>query len=268
MIHSFTSGQAPSVGSEFWFQGPSTDPVGGAVQQITMRVSELRTEMNRLLTTTHRSTNTADLLAQLIQKCQTYDSDYLQWANNLPKYFQCQQVAWTDDYEGFDCSVAEAYPGRLDIFRDLRVASLWSTCRCARIVLASLIIRATAWMCAPYDYHYTFEYERYSNISKTMIEDLIASIPYQLGYFSKQSGGNLAAYACGQDNAPKGLAGYFVLWPLSCIVAQDFSSENQRAWAKGRLNYIGGELGVRNANMILNVRTDMVLTISQCDSLN
>lgn len=90
------------------------------------------------------------------------------------------------------------------------------------------------------------------------ITDIIASVPYQLGWFSTRKHlfhqqESLVAFACGDEDNSKSLAGYFLTWPLACIQGQDYMTDNQRTWAKGRLTYIGRELGVSYALMLTQV---------------
>lgn len=90
------------------------------------------------------------------------------------------------------------------------------------------------------------------------ITDIIASVPYQLGWFSTRKHlfhqqESLVAFACGDEDNSKSLAGYFLTWPLACIQGQDCMTDNQRTWAKGRLTYIGRELGVSYALMLTQV---------------
>lgn len=64
----------------------------------------------------------------------------------------------------------------------------------------------------------------------------------------------LSGFACGEEESLKGLAGYFLTWPLGCVVGQDYTTDSQRAWVRGRLRYIADELGVKYARIICQVR--------------
>lgn len=63
----------------------------------------------------------------------------------------------------------------------------------------------------------------------------------------------LSGYGCGEDGASKGLAGYLLIWPLTCILTQGYLTDSQRTWVHGMLHYIGSELGVRYANKLAQV---------------
>lgn len=257
MIYAFSTGKAPSMGADYWTRNATKDFYGTKCQNITLRISELKTEINRLLMTLNRDEKGIEMIMQMIKKCQERDRECIQWSKNLPKYFQWKTVAWESSVRNGDYAKSEIFPGRLDAFQDLWVASVWSTLRCSRIVLASLIVRAAAWTCAPVDYRTTPEYAAYSRIGTELVTDLVASIPYQLGWFAKRKElldrADLTSYCCGEDDAPKGLAGYFVSWPLSCILTQDYSTDDQRTWVRGRLHYVADVLGVRYAKMLTQV---------------
>ena len=245
------------MGADYWTRNATKDFYGTKCQNITLRISELKTEVNRLLMTLNRDEKGIEMIMQMIKKCQERDRECIQWSKNLPKYFQCKSVAWESSVPNGDYARSEIFPGRLDAFQDIWVASVWSTLRCSRIVLASLIVRAAAWICAPVDYRTTPEYAAYSRIGTELVTDLVASIPYQLGWFAKRKElldrVDLTSFCCGEDDAPKGLAGYFVTWPLSCILTQDYSTDDQRTWVRGRLHYVADVLGVRYAKMLTQV---------------
>lgn len=90
-------------------------------------------------------------------------------------------------------------------------------------------------------------------------------MPFQLGWFANRKHllerANLSSFICGQEDAEKGLPGYFLTWPLTCVLGQDYATDSQRAWIKGRLEFIGNQLGVRYAHMLtqLNLRIPSML---------
>ncbi|CEJ95190.1 hypothetical protein VHEMI10687 [[Torrubiella] hemipterigena] len=96
-----------------------------------------------------------------------------------------------------------------------------------------------------------------------MIFDIIASIPYYLGWNPSNGRATLfpqyklSSFACGDEQAAKCLGGYLATWPLTCILAQDYTTDSQRAWVKDRLHYISNDLGVRYADGIVNMKLRM-----------
>lgn len=198
-------------------------------------------------------------IIELVKQCQARDQELIEWAQNLPDYFEFKTVHWQSNVPNGDLKKSEIYPGRVDAYQDLWVGVVVNTMRCSRLVVASMIMRCAAWLCYPADYRTTPEYATYSRISEEVISDIIASLPYQLGWFATRKHlldrPDLPSYACGQDDTPKMLAGYFITWPLSCVMTQDCASDNQRIWAQGRLEAIATDLGVRYAKMLTHVST-------------
>lgn len=257
IIHTLSSGEAPVMGAEWWINDAFKDEHGASCQRISIRVGELRAEVNRLLATLARTPDNVELMLDVIRQCQSTDHDCANWAKDLPEHFDFQTVAWEDNVPNGDYSKAEVYPGRVDAYQDLWVVSVWNMVRTSRVILASMIVRCAAWVCAPLDYRTTPEYATAARTCVENITDIIASVPYQLGWFAKRSDllerANLSAFGCGDEDAPKGLPGYLLTWPLSCMFSQDYTTDNQRAWIKGRLEYIGDQLGVKYAHMLTQV---------------
>ena len=90
-------------------------------------------------------------------------------------------------------------------------------------------------------------------ICNAIIADTIASIPYQLGWFSKQPQELREEVAQDSDwsfqdnDAELNLSAYFLLWLLTVIQLQDHLTKGQRTWVKGRLTYISNKLGLKTA---------------------
>ncbi|KAI8670789.1 Zn(2)-C6 fungal-type domain-containing protein [Fusarium keratoplasticum] len=265
IIHTLSTGKAPIMGVEWWITDGIKNRYGAECQRLNIRTAELRAEVNRLMTTLSRSPENVELLLDMIRRCQTLDQHHVNWINELPEYFRFKAVAWEDHVPNGNYALAEVFPGRVDAYQDLWVVSVWNLMRCSRIILASLIVRCAAWVCSPVDYRTTPEYATAARACVDMITDIIASVPYQLGWFSKRKEllerANLSAFGCGEEDALKGLPGYFLTWPLTCVQGQDYTTDAQRAWVKGRLQFIGNQLGVRYANILnqLNLRVPSML---------
>jgi hypothetical protein len=265
IIHTLTTGTPPAMGVEWWITDSVKNHFGAECQRLNIRTAELRAESNRLMTTLSRSPENIELLLDIVRRCQTLDQQHVTWANGLPEYFQYKSVAWEDNVPNGNYALAEVFPGRIDAYQDLWVVSVWNLMRCSRIILASLIVRCAAWVCAPVDYRTTPEYATAARTCVDTITDIISSVPYQLGWFSNRRDllerANLSAFGCGEEDALKGLPGYFLTWPLTCVQGQDYTTDAQRAWVKGRLQFIGNHLGVRYANVLyqLNVRVPSML---------
>ena len=61
-------------------------------------------------------------------------------------------------------------------------------------------------------------------------------------------------YMLGDDTQLKGLAGYFLAWPLTNVASQDYTTDEQREWVVGRLRYISETMGVRYAGFLSGIK--------------
>ncbi len=246
------------MGVDWWISDAIKDKSAASGQRINIHVAELRAEVNRLLATLPHVSENVEQVLSMMRRCQKVDEELIQWAKNLPPSFNFKTVAWEDHVPNGDYTRAEVFPGRIDAYQDLWIASVWNMMRCCRIIVASMIVRCAAWIASPLDYRTTPEYAACARTCVETITDIIASVPYQLGWFAKRKhlleSVQQSAFGCGEEDAEKGLPGYFLTWPLTCITGQDYATEDQRAWAMGRLDFIGNQLGVRYAHMLTKVR--------------
>ncbi|KAI1385234.1 uncharacterized protein F4822DRAFT_432083 [Hypoxylon trugodes] len=315
IIHSLTSGTAPIMGAEWWIDDAVRDGTAAKCHRLMIKTGELRAEVTRLMSGTSASNPSSsssyqssganvDVMLDMIRRVQAADREVVAWMRDVPEEWSYRTVAWEDGPTGAatpDYSKLEVFPGRVDVYRDFYIASVWNTARTARLVLASLVVRCAAWVCSPVDYRTTPEYATAARTCVDTITDIIASVPYHLGWhlrnrkrvavalqqqaqnahfspsssnpsstqsstpFNFLSGGT---FGCGDDNTNpqdegqvKALAGYFLTWPLICLVSQDYTTDAQRSWIGGRLAHIGDALGVKYAHILrgLQIRIPSML---------
>lgn len=259
IAHTHSSGKQPPMGVEWWTHDAAQDESSVACQGLSMRVGEIRAEINRLLGTISRTPENIELVLDLMRRCQMLDQQLANWSRNLPEAFEYKPVTWEDNVPNGDFHKAEVYPGRVDIYRDIWVTSLWNLARTSRIMLSSAVVRCAAWVCAPIDYRTTPEYASATRVAQECINDIISSVPYLFGWFRTRKHllerAGLSGFGCGDEDALKGLPGYLLSWPLYCVMSQDYTSDSQRAWVRGRLEFIGDKLGIKYAFMLNQVWT-------------
>lgn len=258
VIRTLASGSAPIMGADWWISDAVKDTVSAECQRINIKTGELGAEVTRLIGTMARTPENMELMLDLIKRAQTFDMECVRWMKRVPEGWQWRTVAWEDSVPAGDFAKADVYPGRVDVYGDFYIASVWNMVRVSRLILASFVVRCAAWGCSPVDYRTTPEYATAARTCVDTITDIMASVPYHLGWHLKPERRHLLAkqlsgFACGEDDALKGLAGYFLTWPLGCIQGQDYTTDSQRQWIKGRLQYIADELGVKYALLICKV---------------
>lgn len=275
---------------DWWMTDAVADSAAAACQRLSIRTAALRSQAADLMATaSERTPETAARVMALAQEAYSLDRDCVAWEANVPIEWRFHTVAWQDKLpEGGDYGRAHVFPGKIDIYRDIYIASVWNMVRATRLCLASIGVRCAAWACAPADYRTTSQYASAARTCSDIISDIIASVPFYLGWHQghgqrpgsdstnydyrpkdslhapQQVDGDVEGnsengqtpslgYVCGDESGLKGLAGYFLAWPLTNINSQDYTTDNQRAWVIGRLKYISNELGVRYAGFLAEV---------------
>lgn len=228
-------------------------------QGYCIRTAELSAEISRILATLPRTKENEESVLKLIRECRRLNRELDNWSKQLPDSFKWQTVTWKHDFPRGDYSKSEVFPGRVDTYQGLCVCSLWNMMRCSRTILTAKVLRCVAWLADHNDYRTTVEYATSAQLCQTMIADIIASVPYQLGWLPKrkrefgQTSPIMSGFACGEEDADKSLAGILLIWPLACIQGLDFTTDAQRVWVKGRLQFIGEHLGLQYANVLTQV---------------
>jgi hypothetical protein len=193
---------------------------------------------------------------------ETLNADIACWLASVPERSRFTTVCWVSEDDigvsngGGSYGEAEVFPGRVDIYPDFITAMAWNIARVSRLLLASLTVRIDAWLCAPADYHMTAEYAATWRLCQDIIPDILASVPYHLGWhMNGQALGRpgLSAFACGEEGTHKALPSLFLIWSLTCVKNFDLSTDDQRAWARGRLRFIAEEIGLKYAHIVNEV---------------
>jgi hypothetical protein len=247
------------LGAEWWLADAVKDEAAAGCQRINLRTAELRAEVTCIMTSVTRTPENVEIMLAMMRKAQSLDAECVAWTKCLPDQWQYKTLCWEDNVPGGDFANAEVFPGRVDVYNDFWIAAVWNMIRTARLILQSIVVRCAAWVCAPVDYRTTPEYATAARVCGEMITDILASVPYHLGWHAKRrhlfDSKELSGFACGEEDCLKGLAGYFLTWPLACVNGQDYVSDRQRLWVVGRLRYIGDELGIRYAHILSQVST-------------
>ncbi|KAL2268141.1 hypothetical protein VTJ83DRAFT_2987 [Remersonia thermophila] len=268
IIHSLTSATPPVMGPEWWTEEVAINSHATECQHLSLQAGQLRAEITRALVALPRTPETLEFVQGLMRRAEALDAQIQAWMDGLPEEWQYRTVYWhTHDHE--DPARADVLPGgRVDAYGDLWLASVWNQARTTRLTLMSLAVRCAAWVCSPQDYRTTPQYATAAKTCQAMISDILASVPYNLGW--RQDGKGKSALgqdlplssssSCGGLGGPfldganeygtMALAAYFVSWPLSCALTQDFATDAQRAYARGRLKYIGDVVGIRYTHIL------------------
>lgn len=201
-------------------------------------MAELRTDTNVTTNLGVRSPTNTEKIWKLLRRAEALDQQYLQWDNSLPHSWKPKTVSWVDLPEA-DIYGSAIYPGRVDAYEHLRIAYIHNFTRSCRLFIWNTILRFIAWLSEPRDYRLSLEYTTASRISRYIVNDVVASVPFFFGWsrdaypaiFGKSQ------FACGDETSIKSLSGTTVMWPLPTAMFSDFATKAQQAFLRKKLEY-------------------------------
>ncbi|KAK4455421.1 hypothetical protein QBC34DRAFT_67644 [Podospora aff. communis PSN243] len=266
LSRTLSAGVSPPAGVDYWVDENDTTFIS-TCHRFVLKTSEMRVEVSRLLAGGRRGEQyDHDRVVEMSKRVQALDHEIAAWLAELPPAYRFRTVCWieddnTDSVTGAPHDKDEVFPGRIDVYPDYVTASAWNIARVTRMILGSIGIRITAWLFSPVDYRTTPEYSTWKAICAGNIAEIIASVPYHLGWHTKQrhileSNPQLSGFVCGEEVPLKALPAFLLIWSLVCLRTHDASSDEQRAWAEGRLRFIADSVGIRYAHALseLNLR--------------
>ncbi len=253
-ISCMSGSKAPCLGTDWWIADASRDEYAAFVTSLNLRIAELRAEVNHALSSYPRTPEYYQKVINLMKRAQAFESEYLAWERELPDELRPRTVAWIDSSSS-DVTKDELFPGKIDVYEDLSVSSLWNSSRVGRLFISGIVVRCAAWICSPIDYRTTPEYATSTRLCVELVTDVIASIPYKLGWRVGPNGALRQTDYFSEPDAkfPRSIGGFFCIWPLFSISNTDYISDDQRRWAKGRLMFISDVLGLNHAKVLSQV---------------
>lgn len=254
-----SASKAPLISTDWWIADGTINEPGVFVIRLCLQVAELRAEVNTILPGSPRNPDDFQKVRDIMKRAEAMEQEFKVWEESLPDNWRPITAAWVDNVPGGDLMKAEVFPGRVDIYEDLFISNAWNHARVSRQFVSGLIVRCAAWICYPVDYRTTPEYASATRLGVDLVTDVIASIPYHLGWRMGEDGalipGDLSGFSSGRDDftSPMALGGWLCTWCLFCATSTDYTTDSQRKWIKGRMNLIGEVMGLNQARVIGNV---------------
>jgi hypothetical protein len=196
-----------------------------------------------------------EIVVEFLTRAVQLEKQYRNWQENQASCWEPTTVAWIDNEDTVDFTTSEVFPGRVEAFTDLTAAYRYNISRSSQILVWTSILRAVAWTGYPEDYRLTTSYSNARRRCIELIDGIIASIPYFLGWkgCSDKVLAGESQSACGSSSKVIGVGAFFVMWPMFVAANSDFATLEQRAFVKGRLIYIAENLGINQADHLIQV---------------
>jgi len=258
------------VSPNYWVDDADSSVIS-ACHRFVLKTGQLRVEASGLLAGGRRGDEHEQVI-EMSKRVQALDHEIATWLITMPPEHRFRTVCWIDDdytesITGATHDKTEVFPGRIDVYPDYVTASMWNIARVTRMILASIGIRIIAWLSSPVDYRSTAEYSTLKAICEGTIAEIIASVPYHLGWHIKQkhlleNNPQLSGFVCGEEVPLKALPAFLLIWSLVCLKTHDATSDEQRAWAEGRLKFIAESVGIKYSRVLNEVSLGQLLAVS------
>jgi len=248
------SSTPPPLGVGWWMQLGTKDGLPCQAARLNLETATLHAKSNDVLAEAAMNPSNTDSIIEVQTMAQDLEMKFRDWELSQTREWSFSSVAWVDEIDVSQLEHSPSFPGRLDEYKDISIATAWCVMRSNRIMLGAGIVRANAWLHPDKDYRITPEYASTARISKNLIEDIIAAVPIFLGNFPE---------ACTRNRTPeiekdalggKSSLALFIMWPLFIVTISDHTTDGQRKWALGRLKLIAEEVGIRQALLFTQVR--------------
>jgi hypothetical protein len=261
----------PSI--EWWTNAIDPRPEDDIMQtyaHYNLRVAELRQDNDKTTTLYPQTPDAIDAVLALLRRAHVLEKEYREWYTGLPSDWKPAALAWVEWSDlgkvmGSDLSNSIVHPGRVDTYKELSVAYVYNVARSSQLLIWTTILRCVAWLSPDADYRTSKEYQKASIICSMYIENIVASVPYFLGWNADTDVSTATRNDGSADDSIKGVSGVFLMWPLFAAATCDFCSDSQRSYLRGRLAFIAENMGICQARILLNVsdRSRCTLTISK-----
>jgi hypothetical protein len=254
----------PSV--EWWVKGCfkyEENPVTQAYATFNLRVAQLRHDNEQTTTLSPATPAHTEAVLSLLRRAQELEREYREWYTSLQPQWKPDALVWVDWSDlglevGSDLKDSIVHPGRVDSYKELSMGYAYNVARSSQILIWTTILRCVAWLGEPGDYRITPEHKKAAQICSVLIEDIVASVPYFFGWDSDTNPTTAFSLGNNIDDSMKGVSGVFLMWPLFVACSSDFTSDSQRSYFRGRLDFIAGQMGIGQARILLSV-SDVVL---------
>ncbi|KUJ18512.1 uncharacterized protein LY89DRAFT_498195 [Mollisia scopiformis] len=233
---------------------------------LNMRLVDLRAINNTVTVPGPRTTSKTVKVVELLHKARTLEKEYREWFESLSSSYSA--MAWLDSETTTTTNIATSisHPGRIDQYEELYQAYEYNVARSSQILIWTIILRCIAWLREDTDYRISTEYRDAARRCRELIQDIVSSIPYCFLWDQDCSTmmPDKVRFSC-EHVEMKGVSAVYLMWPLYVAGNSDFATSSQRLFAKGKLAYIAGSVGICQASLILQISAPHPSTLIALD---
>ena len=224
------------------------------VARLNLETAALHAKANDALAEAAGNPAETDKIIEVQTMAQDLELKFRDWESSVGPEASFSSVAWVDEIDESQLEHSPSFPGRLDEYEDISIATAWCMIRANRIMLGAGIVRAKAWLHPDKDYRITSEYASTALMSKDLIEDIIAAVPIFLAKSPDAMRRNRTPANEEDVMGGKSSLALFIMWPLFIVSISDHTTDQQRKWVLGRLKSISEEVGIHQASLFTQVR--------------
>lgn len=246
---------------------PALQNPANRLTQYTLLVPALRSRATSLLQQSKTQWNIY-AVSMLLHEVRSIDIILSTWPASIPdswQYTAISHASWgptsslPTDYQ------CEIYPGSLDSYYDIWIASVWNSYRVSRLFLNAIIVRCVTWLANVPHNPADEDAECFDAVTtiQSMANDICASVPFFLGYEPRSLPPDLEletladspepACTALRPAQPSSICGYFLLWPLFVCRSARSIPLSQRNFLRSRMGAIAERVGIAQAKMLVEV---------------
>lgn len=215
---------------------------------LTIKCSEIRMKVDKALTGSSRDPRKIQIVLDLLRTAQAV-------SKKLSQLDQPQNAVWRVERTGKVGEGADSPPGDVYNFHNLYVCMIYNIIWTSHLFLTSCIFRCMAWLVSPDGWQNGEEYELAVQATKRRIADIAAALPYACTWNGYNSDSGDFAVGARLANSPaKGVAGMCVYRPAFTAMMSDYATTEQKKYLHGRLRFLADVVGIKQVNVLLNVR--------------
>jgi hypothetical protein len=216
--------QDPIPESKAWLDTLDKEIPEVEVEQQSFEIAKMCERARNTLKEINNTGLQPDAVSALIKDMHTLDTKTLTWRKGVNWSFKTvpsTKVARVEE-------LPEHFPASIQLHRDIWIAYEWNYHRTARIVLHEQLLECIdrVYLGTTEDIQDEFEFLRKVSVSiiRDLVDEILSTVPQSLGDIDGE--GNLVDSTIPPKS--RGVAAYFLLWPIKIIKSTKSATSKQR----------------------------------------